>query len=190
MPNPSNDFPHFSLVSNTVFHALCCLLQAACYCEQEQKRLIFLVLMCSRGTPVKIVISNFSSTVMSCVSPVWSCASFHVDAQQPEWNSEDRNGRCSHCSLPQQHLSQWHGYWDHRHLPVDKHRWITFLCLIFILFLHSLNIISPVRQQLCFLLHTLRNRRENNSFFSHSASLQIHVTAAGAWENWWPPIHS
>lgn len=43
------------------------------------KILAFLVLICSSGTPVKVVISNFSSTVMSCVSRVWSCASLHVE---------------------------------------------------------------------------------------------------------------
>lgn len=76
---PIKGFSHRSLVSNSIFHFFVLFTPDCMLLRAGTKILTFLVLICSTGTPVKVVISNFSSTVMSCASRAGSCASLHVE---------------------------------------------------------------------------------------------------------------
>lgn len=94
---PIKGFSHLSLVSNSIFHFFVLFTPDCMLLRAGTKILTFLVLMCSSGTPVKVVISSFSSTVISCVSRVWLSASFQVDVlNNPfrlEWGKQVTSGR-------------------------------------------------------------------------------------------------
>ena len=65
---PIKGFSYHSLVSNSIFHFFVSFTPIYMLLQEGTKILTFLVLICSSGTPVNVVISTFSSTIMSCVS--------------------------------------------------------------------------------------------------------------------------
>lgn len=76
---PIKGFSQRSRVSKSIFHFFVFCTPDCIALRAGTKIRTFLVLICSSGTPVNVVISNFSSTVMSCVSWLWVCASLHVE---------------------------------------------------------------------------------------------------------------